>query len=155
MYTLATGDTLGLLAKRFNTTVDAILSLNQMTNPDVVTVGQQLKIPGEAPPELGGYGAYTVQAGDTLSSIARLYNMTMADLQKLNGITNPDVMTPGQVLKVPGIAASAGSTPAVSATSVPAAPARLRPLHLHGTAGRYIIAYRATLRHDDGPIDGS
>jgi LysM repeat protein len=130
MYTLAQGDTLGLLAKRFNTTVDSILALNQMTNPDVVSVGQQLKIPGEKPPELGGYARYTVQAGDTLSSIARTYNISLAELQNINGITNPDVVTPGQVLKVPGAgAASAGTagttagttsgTTAGAATSVP------------------------------------
>ncbi len=115
LYTVAPGDSLNQIARRFKTTPDSIMALNQMTSPDVLSVGQQLKIPGEAPPELGGYSSYTVQSGDTLSSIARTYNISVADLQKLNGITNPDLVTPGQVLKVPGIVAA--STPAPAATA--------------------------------------
>ena len=47
-------------------------------------------------------GTYTVQAGDTLSAIARQYGTTVEELVRLNGLENPNLILVGQVLKVPG-----------------------------------------------------
>ncbi len=45
-HTIAAGDTLGLLAQRYGTTVEEIMALNGLTNPDVIHVGQSLQVPG-------------------------------------------------------------------------------------------------------------
>ena len=43
---------------------------------------------------------YTVQTGDTLSGIARRYGVTISYLVRLNGIRNPNLIYPGQILRV-------------------------------------------------------
>jgi LysM repeat protein len=111
-YTVQAGDTLGKIAVRNGTTVAALLQLNGLTNPDVLAIGQKLKVPGTggaAPasastpkPATGGQGrTYVVQKGDTLLSIARRYGLTTKQLQAANNITNPDKIFLGQKLVIP------------------------------------------------------
>ncbi len=115
IYTVVAGDTLASIASRFNTTPEAITQLNSLTDPNALTLGQQLKIPGSGAttggPASGGAAAggattgatttYTVQPGDTLGSIAKRFGTTVQELQRLNNITNPDVLALGQKLIVP------------------------------------------------------
>jgi LysM repeat protein len=114
VYKVRLGDTLGSIAKQFGVTADAIIRSNSLTNPDVLMVGQELKIPGqEAASTQGGAGqasegVYVVAKGDTLSLIAKRFGISLAELQKLNGITNPDQIAVGQKLRVP--AATSGSS---------------------------------------------
>ena len=54
---------------------------------------------------------HTVQAGETLSEIAKLYDVPMADLMALNGIPNPDAIYTGQVLELPAGVSAATPTP--------------------------------------------
>ena len=131
IYTVVAGDTLAVIASRFNTTPEGIVQLNGLKDPNKLALGQQLKIPGKS--SSAGTGAtsgagttgtsgatstYTVQAGDTLGKIALRYGTTVAALLKLNGLTNPDVLAIGQKLKVPGGAAL---------PRLPLAPPSLRP----------------------------
>lgn len=60
---------------------------------------------------------YTVQKGDTLTSIAKKYDTTIAELVRLNGISNPNYIVVGQKLKVSGSASGGGSTSATTATT--------------------------------------
>ena len=130
IYTVVAGDTLAKIASRFNTTPEVIVQVNTLTDPNVLTVGQQLKIPAwrlrrarvPQPPVVTGTGGststYAVQAGDTLGKIALRSGTTVAELLQLNGLSNPDVLAIGQKLKVPG----AGGGPRLQL-----APPSLRP----------------------------
>lgn len=110
-YVVQPGDTLSSIARSFNTTVSAIISANNISNPDLIYAGQSLIIPtggGGAPPPTpppqpppSGNCTYVVKPGDTLSRIAIGYNTTVANLSALNGLSNPNLIYAGQVLKVP------------------------------------------------------
>ena len=91
------GDTLWGIAQRYRTTVPQIAALNHIANPNLIYPGQQLEIPER------NYSAavYTVQRGDTLWGIAQRYGTTVSYLADLNGISNPNLIYPGQVLRVP------------------------------------------------------
>ena len=57
-------------------------------------------------------GTYTVKSGDSLSAIAAKYGTTYTELARINGIANPNLIQPGQVLRVTGGAAAAPAAPA-------------------------------------------
>lgn len=130
-YTVQPGDTLYAIAARFGTSIDAIVAANGISNPNIIRVGQVLTIPGEggpAPPpppppgDGGGTGSYTVQPGDTLSSIARRFGTTWPDLAALNNISNPNVIHVGQVLQVPGGGGGSPTPPPPGPTPPPPPP---------------------------------
>ncbi len=116
IYTVVAGDSLGAIAQRFGVSVDALVQLNGITDPNTLMLGQQLKIPGTAPATTGGTAptttgqttTYTVVAGDTLAAIARRYGTTVEELARLNNIANPNMISLGQQLIVP--AAGGGGT---------------------------------------------
>jgi LysM repeat protein len=107
IYVVQGGDTLKAIAGRFGTTVDELMRLNSITNPDLITIGQKLVVPGSTGSSTttqgtpGGRQKYVVQAGDTLASIARRFGVTIQSLQTANGISNPDLIYPGQTLTIP------------------------------------------------------
>ncbi len=95
--TVQRGDTLWALSRRYHTTVSELVRLNNIQDPDLIYVGQVLRLPGEDRPQ----GVlYTVRPGDTLSAIAARYNTTVAELARLNNIPNPNLIFPGQVFRV-------------------------------------------------------
>jgi LysM repeat protein len=100
-YVVGWGDTLGLIAARYGTTVSAIAQANGVTNPNLIYVGQRLTIPGSSSPATTGSGLYVVQSGDTLSAIAVRYQTTVQQLVQMNGLTNPNLIAVGQRLAVP------------------------------------------------------
>ncbi|MGL4771941.1 MAG: LysM peptidoglycan-binding domain-containing protein [Clostridium sp.] len=100
-YTVRYGDTLSGIAEKYGTTVDAIASLNGISDPNLIHVGQILKIPsssGSSPAPSPSPVYYTVKSGDTLSGIAERYGTTVQKLVSLNGISNPNLIYPGQKL---------------------------------------------------------
>lgn len=104
-YVVRSGDTLWLLAQRFNTTVDAIKSLNGLTSNNLF-IGQVLKIPTRETSG-GSYFEYVVRSGDTLWLLAQRFGTTVDAIKSLNGLSGSDLRI-GQILKIP----SAGTTPA-------------------------------------------
>ena len=96
IYTVVAGDSLWSIAQRFNTTVAEIRRLNNLTS-DLLSIGQQLRIPGIQAP---AYILYTVVAGDSLWSIAQRFNTTVAEIRRLNNLTS-DLLSIGQQLKIP------------------------------------------------------
>ena len=93
-YSVNRGDTLYSIAEKYNTTVDAIKSINGLTSNNL-SIGQVLKIPKN-----NIYKVYTVEKGDTLYSIARKFNTTVSNIEKLNNLTT-SVLSVGQKLLVP------------------------------------------------------
>ncbi len=96
-YTVVKGDTLYAIARKFNTTVDEIKRLNNLTS-DVISIGQVLKVP--KPSDQTSYSSYTVVKGDTLYAIARKFNTTVNELKSINNLTS-DILSIGQILKIP------------------------------------------------------
>src|SRR5690606_24658011 len=103
-YTVKKGDTLSHIAKRFGTTVNELVRLNNIKNPNLIYVGQKLKINGTASSKNTSNSKaqyYTVKKGDTLSHIAARYKTSVSKLVKLNpSIKNPNLIFPGQKIRV-------------------------------------------------------
>ncbi len=95
--TVRRGDTLWALSRRYHTTVSELVRLNNIPDPNLIYVGQVLRLPGEDQPQ-GQF--YTVRPGDTLWAIAVRYGTTVARLARINNIPNPDLIFPGQVFRV-------------------------------------------------------
>ncbi len=120
-YTVKSGDTLSSIASSYNTTTSTLTSLNNLSNPNLIYVGQVLKVAGSSTSvststssssasQATTSGTYTVKAGDTLSSIASSYNTTTAALASANSISNTNLIYVGQVLKVTGTSSSTSTT---------------------------------------------
>jgi LysM repeat protein len=105
-YTLQPGDTLFSIAAAHGTTVAQLGALNGITDPNRISVGQVLTISQDAPPAPASGGTYTVAPGDTLFAIARRFGVTVADLVQANELADPNQLAVGQVLVIPGLAAT-------------------------------------------------
>jgi len=99
-YTVLSGDSLFSIAKKHNTTVSAIKSLNGLSS-DLIMVGQVLKVPnGSSTNNIqNSTSTYTVKAGDTLWAIATKHGLTVSQLKSYNGLTSNTVYI-GQVLNL-------------------------------------------------------
>ncbi len=93
-YTVRPGDTLWAIARRYGTTVEALVQANGIADPNLIYVGQVLRVPAAAV-------TYTVRPGDTLWAIARRYGTTVEALVQANGIADPNLIYVGQVLRIP------------------------------------------------------
>lgn len=93
-YTVQKGDSLYSIARKYNTTIDRIKDLNNLTT-NLLSIGQVLLIPTDTNLET----TYTVQKGDSLYSIAKKYNTTVDRLKQLNNLTS-NLLSIGQILIV-------------------------------------------------------
>ena len=114
-YVVESGDTLSGIARRFGTDVPALIEANGITNPNMLTLGQQLRLPRgvrgagvSADPSTGTSGgggaaptSYTIEPGDSLWSLARKLNTTTDALARLNGISDPARIRIGQQIVLP------------------------------------------------------
>lgn len=106
------GETLSTIAKRYRTTVSAIVRANGLRSVNLIRPGQRLKIPGRGyssslalnrPPQVVASGEstiYIVQPGDTLYGIARKFAMKLEEFLQLNGLSSEAVIYPGQRVQV-------------------------------------------------------
>ena len=95
-YTVQKGDSLYAIASKYNTTVDEIKRLNNLTS-NTLSIGQRLLIKKVTPTK---GQTYMVQKGDSLYSIAQKFKTTVDNLKALNNLAT-DILSIGQVLVIP------------------------------------------------------
>lgn len=103
-YTVKKGDTLYGIAKQYDTSVDEIKKLNNLTS-NTLSIGESLLIPTMNVVT----DTYVVKRGDTLYGIAKQYNTTIDELKKLNNLTS-NTLSIGQVLLLPGAVTEPNTT---------------------------------------------
>lgn len=112
IYTVKQGDTLSGIGAKYGMDYKVIASYNGISNPNLIHVGQQIKIPknnvAPAPTPVPTPSTpttteitYTVKKGDTLSGIGAKYGVDYKVIAEYNGIKNPNVISVGQVIKIP------------------------------------------------------
>ena len=106
-YTVKSGDSLWSIANKYNTTVNELKSLNNLSS-NILQVGQILVLPSSTNDDNSG-NTYTVKSGDSLWSIANKYNTTVSELKSLNNLSS-DALQIGQILNIPSNSVSAGNT---------------------------------------------
>ena len=135
IYTVQPGDSLTSIAIKFGISSITLVEVNNIQDPNALSVGDQLLIPGYVPPAsatdaaatdagatttTGAAGAtgdafmHTVKSGETLSGIAQQYGIAAASLAAANNIAEGDVIRIGQELVIPGLSRQA----AIAASAV-------------------------------------
>lgn len=100
VYEVQRTDSLYSIARRFTTSEAALMSLNGIADKREIEAGQTILVPRINDAK---YAAHSVQSGDTLYDIARLYNTTVAQLRGLNGIEGGNDLAVGRSLIVPRV----------------------------------------------------
>ena len=99
-YTVRKGDSLWDIAKRFNTTANTIITINQL-NTSTLQVGQVLLISSGKSSSAGVTTAqYRVRRGDSPYLIAKRYRMSLAAFLEMNNLTSRSTIFPGQTVLV-------------------------------------------------------
>lgn len=118
-HTVAGGDTVWDLARRYSTSVSAIVKANGLDSRAIIRAGQSLEIPGasaagSAPASApsspapstsepaGSAQEYSVKSGDTLARIANRFDVSVSAIATANSIKNPSLIRVGQRLTIPG-----------------------------------------------------
>jgi murein DD-endopeptidase MepM/ murein hydrolase activator NlpD len=111
------GDTLFDIARRYDTTVDAIAGANDISDPTLIVVGEKLVIPSDRPepappPDPPTHRRlHLVRDGETLPFLAYRYGTTIWGMREENGLNHLGVLVPGQELIIPPPTVLAASTP--------------------------------------------
>ena len=98
-YVVSAGDTLWAIARKFNVSVDDIKALNNLSSNNL-SIGMILKIPLYSNKQNEETNVYVVKSGDSLWSIARMFNSTVDEIKSLNSLKS-NVLRIGQRLVVP------------------------------------------------------
>lgn len=99
IYKVKNGDNLWDIAKKYDTTVSTLKSINNLKS-DKLTINQQLFIPKTNNSGTKNDNIYTVKKGDTLYDIAEKYNVSINDIKEKNNLTS-NILKIGQVLEIP------------------------------------------------------
>lgn len=103
IYVVKRGDNLTRISKAYNVTIADLVKWNNIKNPNLIYVGQKLIVgynsPTPVPPEPEKV-YYKVVRGDNLSRIAQKFGTSVSQLVNWNTIKNPNLIYPGQILRV-------------------------------------------------------
>ncbi len=129
MHIVEKGETLWTIARQYNLNVNSILANNNIPNPELISIGQEMKIPSQKnavieknitnqpginenngnvnnninPPEIAEPIVYTVKAGDNLWNISRKYGVSVEVINNVNNLRDKDLLSLGQKLEIPAI----------------------------------------------------
>jgi LysM repeat protein len=113
-HTVRRGENLQTIAARYQVSPDVLARANGISNPNLIYIGQRLRIPGRTATTAG---THVVQRGESLSGIARHYGVSVSALVQANGLHNPNFVYVGQRLRTPASGSSATAAGAVAVTS--------------------------------------
>ena len=97
-YTIKEGDSLEVIASKFNTDVETIMDINNLFNENSIRKDMEIIVPKYLEPY---FNIYTVESGDSLYEIARKYNINPTLLASLNGLNMNDYIYPNQEILIP------------------------------------------------------
>jgi len=101
-YIVLPGDSLYKISQKFGVPLKELIRANNITAPYTIYPGQQIFVPGVTPPKPPPGGrVYIVKKGDTLFNIAKMFNVSVESIVKLNNLTDPDLIYRGQRLLIP------------------------------------------------------
>jgi LysM repeat protein len=157
--TVRSGDTLTAIARRHDLTIERLVELNDLADPNRIFAGQRLRIVASVPaaaapvapaPAATASRSHLVRPGEHLTGIARRYGVSITAIASANAIGDPSRIFAGQRLTIPGSAPSAPSAPAAApkpATAASASALRTHLVrsgdHLTGIARRYGVSITA------------
>ncbi len=162
-HTIARGESLAGIARQYGITVDQLLQINSITNPNLIYTGQQLivftapdaaapqantAVPApqpEAPAPIVSSATHVVQPGEHLSQIGRQYGVNWIAIAQVNGISNADTIYAGQTLTIP----APGTIPDLSIVQSPPAPA---PVVYFGREILVDLSDQRTYAYEDGSL---
>ncbi|TXK17845.1 LysM peptidoglycan-binding domain-containing protein [Homoserinibacter sp. GY 40078] len=149
-YTIVTGDTISGIAKRFGVTTQAVLTANGLSWSSIIYPGQTIAIPGttlavenvssvtpidevDDPPSTPVVSTpapvinstYVIKTGDTISSIAKKFDVSIQKLLDANGLSWSSIIYAGRSLTIPGVKVVQDGSTVTPLTSEMAANARI------------------------------
>lgn len=98
-YIVQSGDTLSKIAREFDTTVEILASINNISNVNLIFTGELLYVPTSNANDIS-HTLYVVKRGDTLWGISRRFGVSISKIVMLNRISNPNLIFPGNVLRI-------------------------------------------------------
>lgn len=103
--TVQRGNTLSQIAMEYNTSYEYLAKINNITNPNLIYVGQKIVVPVLESNEIHdtSHRLYIVRYGNTLTGISREFGVSIESIVRLNDIANPNLIYVGQVLRIPTI----------------------------------------------------
>jgi LysM repeat protein len=107
VHTVARGENLYRIGLQYGVSWLRLAQFNNISNPNRITVGQQIRIPGpgdpvpQPTPSPHTETTYIVRAGDNLYRIGRIYGISWVQIAEANGLVNPNQIFVGQELKIP------------------------------------------------------
>ena len=115
-YVVRKGETLSGIAARHHTSVQALVRLNDLRDPNLIVAGQRLRIGGTS----RGPRIHVVRSGETLSAIAARYGTSVSAVVRANRLSNPNLIRVGARLRVPRGSGARAPVPMASRTSIAA-----------------------------------
>lgn len=150
-YRIRPRDTLFSIARFFNISLDDLIEANPGIEPNNLFIDQVICIPLATPPIAcpAGYTEHFVQSGDTLSSIAKSFNIPLEALMKANPGIRPEALLVGQKLCIPSTYKLYSNAIYNVSFMYPANWTRIDSEHYEGANGYFILSALFA----DSPLD--